>query len=62
VVFGAVAGGLLALRLAAPYVGDAVPRWVLIGAAGALLIATGVTWERRLQEARQLRAYVHGLR
>jgi hypothetical protein len=62
VVFGAVAGGLLALRLAAPYVGDAVPRWVLIGAAGALLIATGVTWERRLQEARQLRAYVLGLR
>ncbi len=62
VVFGAAAGGLLVLRLAAPYIGDTVPRWVLIGAAGALLIATGVTWERRLREARQLRSYVLGLR
>jgi hypothetical protein len=62
VVWGAVTGALLVVRLAAPYIGDAVPRWVLIGAAGALLIATGVTWERRLHEARQLRAYVRGLR
>ena len=62
VVWGAVTGGLLALRLAAPYIDDAVPRWVLIGAAGALLIATGVTWERRLHEARQLRDYVRSLR
>ena len=40
----------------------AVPRWVLIGAAGALLIATGVTWERRLQEARHMVGYVRSLR
>lgn len=59
---GAVAGGLLVLRLAAPYVDDAVPRWVLIGAAGTILILTGVTWERRLQEARQVVGYVRGLR
>ena len=32
---GATVGALLVLRLAAPYVGDAVPRWVLIGGAGA---------------------------
>jgi len=50
------------VRLAAPYVEDAVPRWVLIGAAGALLIAVGVTWEARLREARQLAGYVRGLR
>lgn len=62
VLSGAVVGGLLVLRLAAPYIGDTVPRWVLIGAAGAVLIATGVTWERRLREARQVRAYVLGLR
>ena len=62
VLWGAIVGGLLVVRLAAPYVGDSVPRWVLIGAAGALLIATGVTWERRLQEARQLREYVRRLR
>ena len=34
-VLGATVGALLVLRLAAPYVGDAVPRWVLIGGAGA---------------------------
>jgi cell division protein FtsW (lipid II flippase) len=60
--FGASVGALLVLRLAAPYIGDAVPRWVLIGAAGALLIAVGTTWERRLAEARQLRSYVRALR
>jgi hypothetical protein len=61
-VVGAVAGSLLVLRLAAPYVADAVPRWVLIGAAGALLLAVGATWERRLGEARQVATYVRALR
>ena len=60
--WGAAVGALLVARLAAPYVGDAVPRWVLIGGAGAVLIIMGVTWERRLQEARQLVGYVRGLR
>ena len=50
------------LRLAAPYLGDAVPRWVLIGGAGALLIAVGATWERRIAEARHLVGYVRALR
>jgi hypothetical protein len=59
---GATVGALLVLRLAAPYVGDAVPRWVLIGAAGALLVAVGATWERRVTEARQLVGYVRNLR
>lgn len=59
---GAAAGAVLVLRLAAPYVGDAVPRWVLIGAAGALLIAVGATWERRLAEARSVVSYVRCLR
>ena len=59
---GAAVGILLVLRLAAPYVGDAVPRWVLLGAAGALLVAVGATWERRLAEARQLVGYVRDLR
>jgi len=61
-LLGAAVGGLLVLRLAAPYVGTAVPRWVLIGMAGALLVAMGATWERRLQEARHLAGYVRGLR
>ena len=59
---GAAAGALLVLRLSAPYVGDAVPRWVLIGAAGALLVVVGATWERRLAEARHLVGYVRDLR
>jgi hypothetical protein len=35
---------------------------VLIGAAGALLIGVGATWERRLLEARHLMIYVRALR
>jgi cell division protein FtsW (lipid II flippase) len=62
IALGATVGGLLVLRLAAPYIGDAVPRWVLIGAAGALLIGLGATWERRLQEAREVLGYVRALR
>jgi hypothetical protein len=61
-VLGAAVGAVLVVRMAAPYVDDAVPPWVLIGAAGALLIATGVTWERRLQEARHMVGYVRSLR
>lgn len=59
---GAAAGGVLLLRLAAPYVGDAVPRWVLIAAAGAVLVALGATWERRLADARSVTTYVRDLR
>lgn len=61
-VAGAAVGAVLVVRMAAPYVDDAVPRWVLIGGAGALLIATGVTWERRLAEARHVLGYVRSLR
>jgi transposase-like protein len=43
-------------------IGEAVPRWVLIGAAGAVLMAIGVTWEGRLHEARQVLGYVRSLR
>jgi hypothetical protein len=62
VLFGAGTGGLLVLRLAGPFVAAAVPRWVLIGAAGVLLIGVGVTWERRLREARMLAGQVRNLR
>jgi hypothetical protein len=46
---------LLALAVVnlAPYA-NAVPRWVLFGLAGALLLYLGVTWERRLRNARTL--------
>ena len=60
-VHGAVVGGLLVVRLATP-VADAVPRWALIGAAGILLVALGITWEQRVRDARRLAGYVRGLR
>jgi hypothetical protein len=61
VVHGAVVGALLVVRLATP-VADAVPRWALIGAAGILLVALGITWERRVRDARMLAGYVRSLR
>ncbi|CAA9329181.1 MAG: hypothetical protein AVDCRST_MAG34-155 [uncultured Nocardioidaceae bacterium] len=60
--YGAVVGAVVVLREAGPYVGDAVPRWALIGAAGVLLIVMGVTWEQRLQQARSAARYVGRLR
>ena len=62
ILLGATVGALVVLRLAAPYLGDSVPRWVLIGGAGALLIGVGATWERRIAEARHLMGYVRALR
>ena len=59
---GAVVGLLVVLREAGPAIGDSVPRWALIGAAGALLITMGVTWEQRLRDARLVTAYFRGLR
>ncbi len=61
-VVGAGVGATLLLRLAAPYIGDAVPRWVVIGAVGVLLLAVGTTWERRVAEARAVLGYVRALR
>jgi hypothetical protein len=61
-VHGAFVGLVVVLVEAGPHVGDAVPRWALIGAAGALLIALGVTWEQRLRDARLVTSYVRALR
>jgi len=62
-VYAGATGAVLVLRHAAPYIADSsVPRWVLIGFAGVLLVAMGVTWEQRVREARSLLGYVRGLR
>jgi len=61
VVFAATVGALLVLRHVFP-AADAVPQWVLIGLAGTLLVAMGITWERRIQEARAVLGYVRALR
>jgi hypothetical protein len=51
---GAVVGGLDALWLVAPYA-NALPRWVLLGGLGLLLVALGATYEARLRDVRRLR-------
>ncbi len=61
-VFGCAVGAAIVLRSAAPYVGDAVPRWATIGTAGVLLVALGITWEERVREARMLLGHVRQLR
>ena len=62
VLFAATVGACVVLRHAAPHIGDALPRWVLIAAAGTVLISMGVTWERRVQEARAFAGYLRALR
>lgn len=61
VAFAAGVGAVLVLRHVTP-VSDAVPRWVLIGGAGVILVGLGITWERRIQEARAVLGYVRALR
>lgn len=61
VVFAGTVGALVVLRQVAP-AADAVPQWLLIGFAGTLLVVMGITWERRIQEARAVLGYVRALR
>ncbi len=59
--FAAAVGTLVVLRQVTP-ITDAVPQWVLIGSAGTLLVGMGITWERRINEARAVLGYVRALR
>ena len=61
VLVGAVVGGLVVLREVAPYALQ-TPQWVLIGAAGTVLIACGITWESRMRDLQQAAAYLGRLR
>jgi hypothetical protein len=61
VLVGAVVGGLLVLRELSPYAVQ-TPQWVLIGAAGTMLIGAGITWESRMRDLRQAAGYVSRLR
>ena len=40
----------------------ALPRWVLIASAGALLLGAGVTWEDRVRNGRAVTTYVASMR
>ena len=55
VVVGGLVGAALVLRELSPYAAQ-WPQWVLIGAAGTVLIGAGVTWEARLRDVRQAAA------
>jgi hypothetical protein len=61
VVVGAVVGGAVVIRELTPYALQ-TPQWVLIGLAGAVLIATGVTWESRMRDLQHAAAYLGRLR
>jgi hypothetical protein len=52
-LFGAAVVLVLAAINLAPYAA-AIPRWVLFGLLGAALLYLGVTWEKRLRNARTL--------
>jgi cell division protein FtsW (lipid II flippase) len=62
IAHAALVGAVLVLREAGPYVGDSVPRWAVIGFAGALLVVLGTTWEQRLTDARAVTGYLRRLR
>lgn len=60
-VAGAIVGALLLLRALAPYAAD-LPPYVVILAAGAVLVTVGVTWESRLASLRRTQSYIARLR
>lgn len=58
---GAVGTGLLAVQNVGP-VAAFVPRWTLLFLVGGVLLATGMTWESRVNDLRTAGRYVRGLR
>jgi hypothetical protein len=60
VLGAAVLGSVVVARLA-PYA-PLVPRWVVLAAAGLLLLTVGATYERRRQQAREAVAWVAQMR
>lgn len=61
IIIGSVVGALLALYELVPYL-TAIPPWIAIGLAGALLTTVGVTWESRMRNLRTAGAYLEKLR
>ncbi len=61
VIVGALVGGGVVLRELAPYALE-TPQWVLIGLAGAVLVACGITWESRMRDLQHATRYLDRLR
>ena len=58
---GAATLGVVAVMQGSPYLAY-VPTWLLLGWAGAVLLALGVAWESALGAGRQVGRWVHALR
>jgi hypothetical protein len=61
VLVGWLGGAALVLRELAPYA-EQTPQWVIIGGAGVVLVASGITWEARVRDLRQAAGYLGRLR
>ncbi len=60
-LWGAAVGAVLALWEVVPPALEA-SAWAVSGVAGAILLAVGATWDRRLREAREMADYLRRLR
>ncbi|MEG9225833.1 SCO7613 C-terminal domain-containing membrane protein [Aeromicrobium sp. Sec7.5] len=60
-VLGGAALLLISIVEIAPY-GWGLPRWVLIGGAGLLLLIGGITWENRVRDGRAVARFVRSMR
>nr|WP_284284329.1 hypothetical protein [Arsenicicoccus piscis] len=58
---GAVGTAALALAELTPYV-TVVPQWLLLSAAGVMLVGLGITWEQRLGDLRRAQGFVGRMR
>ncbi|MFT4189166.1 MAG: hypothetical protein QM621_11370 [Aeromicrobium sp.] len=58
---GGVVLAILAIVEIAPY-GWGLPRWILLGLAGLLLLGAGITWEDRVRDGRAAARFVRAMR
>lgn len=60
-VYGSVVVTLLVVWNVGP-LANGLPRWILIAAAGIILVGSGITWENRVRNAKTVTQYVQNLR